>query len=79
MQERLNIPAGDLKAEANKLVKAIRRAKKMAEENPVEVSVSPRGRVRRNGPCPCGSGDKFKHCCAEKVKMGALKPLRMRK
>jgi len=21
----------------------------------------------RNGPCPCGSGKKHKHCCAEKA------------
>jgi uncharacterized protein YecA (UPF0149 family) len=20
-------------------------------------------KVRRNSPCPCGSGKKFKHCC----------------
>lgn len=22
--------------------------------------------VGRNDPCPCGSGKKFKHCCARK-------------
>ncbi len=27
-----------------------------------------RGRVRRNDPCPCGSGKKFKHCCATQSK-----------
>ena len=25
-----------------------------------------RRRVGRNEPCPCGSGRKFKHCCAQK-------------
>ena len=24
---------------------------------------SPSKKVRRNSPCPCGSGKKFKHCC----------------
>jgi hypothetical protein len=23
-------------------------------------------RTGRNDPCPCGSGKKFKHCCASK-------------
>lgn len=25
-----------------------------------------RGRVSRNDPCPCGSGKKFKRCCASR-------------
>lgn len=29
-----------------------------------------RGKVRRNDPCPCGSGDKFKHCCRRKTMRG---------
>lgn len=24
-------------------------------------------KVGRNDPCPCGSGEKYKHCCAEKA------------
>ncbi|MFQ5750840.1 MAG: SEC-C metal-binding domain-containing protein [bacterium] len=24
------------------------------------------GRTRRNDPCPCGSGKKYKHCCYQK-------------
>ncbi len=27
-------------------------------------------KVRRNEPCPCGSGDKFKKCCLWKVNCG---------
>jgi hypothetical protein len=23
--------------------------------------------VGRNAPCPCGSGKKYKHCCADKA------------
>jgi hypothetical protein len=26
-----------------------------------------RRRIGRNDPCPCGSGKKFKHCCAGKA------------
>ena len=26
-------------------------------------AVSTGKKVRRNSPCPCGSGKKFKHCC----------------
>jgi hypothetical protein len=29
--------------------------------------VVPSARVRRNGPCPCGSGRKFKRCCAAPI------------
>ncbi|MDP1683400.1 MAG: tetratricopeptide repeat protein [Burkholderiales bacterium] len=28
----------------------------------------------RNAPCPCGSGKKYKHCCAEKAAPRALAP-----
>ena len=32
-------------------------------QKPVIVSVAPgSGKIRRNGPCPCGSGKKFKRC-----------------
>jgi len=27
-----------------------------------------RGKVRRNHPCPCGSGRKFKHCCMKEIR-----------
>ena len=32
-------------------------------DTPRPVQTSP-GRVGRNDPCPCGSGKKFKRCCA---------------
>ncbi len=25
-------------------------------------------KVRRNGPCPCGSGEKTKKCCLNKIR-----------
>ena len=28
-------------------------------------------KVRRNDPCPCGSGDKFKNCCIDKAERKA--------
>jgi len=27
--------------------------------------------VRRNDPCPCGSGNKFKNCCIDKAEKKA--------
>lgn len=30
---------------------------------PEEADTSPRAKVRRNDPCPCGSGRKYKKCC----------------
>ncbi|HTM43506.1 MAG TPA: SEC-C metal-binding domain-containing protein, partial [Polyangiaceae bacterium] len=35
-----------------------------ARENEGAVIVSAKPRVGRNGPCPCGSGKKYKKCCA---------------
>lgn len=29
-----------------------------------------RGRIGRNSPCPCGSGDKYKKCCLRKTRKG---------
>lgn len=25
-------------------------------------------RIKRNAPCPCGSGKKIKHCCIQQIK-----------
>ena len=33
---------------------------------PILPGDSPRGNITRNGPCPCGSGRKFKKCCRGK-------------
>ncbi|MBS0380677.1 MAG: UPF0149 family protein [Proteobacteria bacterium] len=35
-----------------------------ATENEPEPYVRPAAKVGRNDPCPCGSGQKFKKCCA---------------
>ncbi|WP_445192985.1 preprotein translocase subunit SecA [Sphingomonas sp. Tas61C01] len=37
----------------------------IAQPQPIELGVDPadwEGRVNRNAPCPCGSGNKYKHC-----------------
>jgi len=46
-------------------VAALRLAHTSAGEAPQTVTTPnpPRGGTRRNDPCPCGSGRKYKHCC----------------
>jgi hypothetical protein len=49
----------------------IREAKK-----PITLSFgSKSGRLRRNSPCPCGSGRKYKVCCMQKVNQGQYQRL----
>ena len=35
--------------------------------NTLKASTRPKSELRRNDPCPCGSGNKFKKCCMNKV------------
>lgn len=67
---RLKIEA-DLTQEADKLVQQRKALIKQAQ-TPVTIRLSPKGRVKKNGPCPCGSGLKFKKCCLAKVITGEL-------
>jgi len=70
--ERLKIPA-DLDREAEELLAEVAPA----HSGPVTVSVGAKsGKIRRNGPCPCGSGRKYKNCCLEKVNRGELPRVR---
>jgi hypothetical protein len=69
---RLEIPRDP--EEIQKLVEQ-RRAAAARAAQPVQVSLSPKGRIRKNGPCPCGSGIKFKFCCLDRVKSGELPPI----
>lgn len=46
------------------------------EGNSVLVSIANSGKVRRNGPCPCGSGVKFKKCHLGGVRDGELDRLK---
>lgn len=80
VRDRLKIDATpeDLKKEVEEKVAELKALAKEAAEKTVtesvDVSISPRGRIRKNGPCPCGSGRKFKKCCIDDVKSGE-KPL----
>ena len=40
-----------------------RYEERLAMQKRIVEGLSPRGRLRRNAPCPCGSGHKFKKCC----------------
>ncbi|HNQ23070.1 MAG TPA: SEC-C metal-binding domain-containing protein [Phycisphaerae bacterium] len=38
------------------------------DEPPLPPPVEPiqaEGKTKRNDPCPCGSGKKYKHCCGK--------------
>jgi len=35
--------------------------------NTLKTSTRPKAELQRNDPCPCGSGNKFKKCCMNKV------------
>ncbi len=41
-----------------------KKEKKPGSLQPIRNST----RIKRNQPCPCGSGKKAKHCCLEKIK-----------
>ncbi len=44
-----------------------RKGERIKGLQPCGPVMSGRSTFRRNGPCPCGSGNKFKDCCREKV------------
>ncbi len=55
----------DFDASALGLVTTTLPPLQIARPNPVEMGEDPAewvGRVNRNSPCPCGSGNKYKHC-----------------
>jgi uncharacterized protein YecA (UPF0149 family) len=41
----------------------VRAAEELARLNPEELLVRAAPKIGRNGPCPCGSGKKYKKCC----------------
>lgn len=71
--ERLKIETTpeELDAEASAIAEDLRakatEAAETAVKERVTVSITESGKVRRNGPCPCGSGRKFKKCCLREV------------
>lgn len=34
---------------------------------PQPAAVSKSSKLARNAPCPCGSGEKFKRCCGDRL------------
>lgn len=71
----MNEEPRDLRKEVDDLVAAmesdprVQMLKKLkALQQPVTVSVTREGKVRRNGPCPCGSKKKFKTCCLRRTR-----------
>ena len=66
-------PADDIDERLDESVEQIPRAililhklaKLRAARGPTEFTQSRRTKVGRNDPCPCGSGTKYKRCCAQ--------------
>jgi hypothetical protein len=71
-RDRLVVPS-DLEAETRRQVERLTKAQQTVQKQ-IAVSVSPGGKLRKNGPCLCGSGRKFKRCCMLKIKDGFLPP-----
>ena len=72
----IDVTADDLnreaEAEADRIRTLAKEAAETAVKGRVEVKITESGRIRKNGPCPCGSGRKFKKCCLGKVREGEL-------
>lgn len=77
-------PDIDLKALTDEAYGAAKELREKSEEalnvvgkQRVDVSAVADGTIRRNGPCPCGSGRKFKKCCRDDTlkRGGDLKPV----
>jgi hypothetical protein len=65
--ERLRREIHRLKSKAKRLTQQKRRLlRQRPEQNEPEKEESPKERIGRNDPCPCGSGKKFKKCCLKK-------------
>jgi uncharacterized protein len=50
-----------------RLAEQVRRDRRRAEQQARRERVAARnlGKIDRNAPCPCGSGDKYKRCCGK--------------
>lgn len=81
--ERLRIPKPDLAEEAREIAeqsetlrqKVIKDVERVRSEQ-IPVSAVENGKIRRNGPCPCGSGRRFKKCCRDKTQSGELRRIK---
>lgn len=59
----------DLNAEADQLAIDMLQLTRKLQTN-VIVDITPSGKIKRNGPCPCGSNLKFKKCCLCRTRSG---------
>jgi hypothetical protein len=75
-----NPPKNDLELEADEIVETLepRLLQYQKMRATLEEGLSASGKkLRRNTPCPCGSGRKFKKCCLNdmKSKINAKTPI----
>lgn len=62
-QEKDKLNARSKKARSTEDIEAEQELLDNTEKvEPIKADDKP----RRNGPCPCGSGKKYKHCCGAK-------------
>lgn len=65
----------ELQQQAEELAETYRTLATVAQA-PIALSFGKKsGRLRRNSPCPCNSGKKYKLCCKQKVDRGEYKRL----
>jgi hypothetical protein len=64
-----NARARELQKQWGVMVKEERRARSREADYPMPETTTAQSPIRRNGPCPCGSGRKFKHCCHRRDRM----------
>ncbi len=62
-------PVAEIEAERQQAEQQRQKAEKLARERVKQQAKQAKSNVTnlptRNGPCPCGSGRKFKHCCGK--------------
>ena len=61
----LNLDASSAKPIGTKVKSGTTSKKKLSTDSPLEKSLFDDIKPRRNDPCPCGSGKKYKNCCGK--------------
>lgn len=75
LDENLPPTPAELEQQADDIAKLYRTLATVAKA-PITLSFGKKsGRLRRNSPCPCNSGLKYKVCCMKKVDRGEYKRL----
>jgi uncharacterized protein len=52
-------------AEIPRAILLLRKIAQIRANRPSRVQQTPRSKIGRNDPCPCGSGKKYKRCCGQ--------------